>query len=685
MAYKSQYVPIRYQSTSSGRPREAKDSELNQISNALSNFNKSFSVFTESYKTKQQDEAQDVFDNLKAQGITNPDEIKKMIDSGDERVANLKGHYAKAVIDANFGLSHAIEDFNNIETNVANITGGDETGEAMANLNVDSLFQTEDGNPLRVLDTQTKSYTRAYTDSMNQMRLKLDEKVSVAKGLLLNKQTNDAAFVMIGKAWEQSGGQGLKDLRLDKVVNEKFVNKNDYDKNVLNYLEQRATLIANGIVSDPSEFKTIVEYIKGKRGQDGKIPSFLQTPEHQEQATKIITAITKAVSSGTKKLNIEKMFFDGEGHKDIWNGEKISETDKKLAQDSIYNKIITLVDEEAKTWESNPANRGETFPKEDKVNAYIASIMSKNATVFYPWKEELELGIGLINNTNIFQIDQVPQFVKGYEKFKMLKRLGQDNNPVADYLTGKEEIFYEGVLALEKNGTELQDAVATMWKIQNLPDAVARFENTNDEIQSEIEASFKFWFKDDADTTFQVQEAIRIAKIFVATGTSETLAKDKAIKMIKKSYIAVDGILWNKRKMPGLDGDASYHADLTKKSVFLSMEVANKSNSFYAPEDLVLAPWFGNMFVVMDRNTMSPVSIDGKAYAFSYTEIFNNNSEFNKKFLDTSEWNNVLKERNEKLLKLYSGENVPTFENVDDLKAYNEMREGFKVVTEWAI
>ena len=79
---------------------------------------------------------------------------------------------------------------------------------------------------------------------------------------------------------------------------------------------------------------------------------------------------------------------------------------------------------------------------------------------------------------------------------------------------------------------------------------------------------------------------------------------------------------------------------------------------------------------------MSPVSIDGKAYAFSYTEIFNNNSEFNKKFLDTSEWNNVLKERNKKLLKLYSGENVPTFENVDDLKAYNEMREGFKVVTE---
>jgi len=681
MAYKSQYVPVRFQATSTGRPREAKDFELNQISNALSNFNKSFSNFTSAYKKEQQNEAQDVFDNLKAQGITDPDEIKKLIDNKDPRVANLKGYYAKAVVDANFGLAHAIEDFNSVETKVANITGGDETGESMANLNVDSLFQTEDGNPLRVLDTQTKSYTRAYTDSMNQMRLDLDAKVSKAKGLLMNKQTNDAAFLMIGKAWEQGGADGLKELRFDKVVSEKFVNKNDYDKNVLNYLEQRATLIANGVVGDPSEFKKIVDYLKGKRGQDGKIPSFLETPGTQEQATKIITAITSAVNSGTKKVNVEKMFFEGVGHKEIYNGQKVSESDKKIAQDSIYNKIVTLVDEEAKIWESNPANRGQKFPKEDKVNAYIASIMSKNATVFYPWKEELELGIGLINNTNIFQVDQVPQFIKAYNKFKMLKRLGQDNNPVADYLTGKEEIFYEGVLALEKNGMELNDAVAKMWQVQNVPSAVKVFEQPDDEIQSGIEEKFKFWFKDDADTTAQVQEAIRIAKVFMITGVNETLATQKAIDMVTKSYIAVDGILWNKRKMPGLDGDATFHKELTQKSIYLSEEVAKKSK-FYEPEDLVLAPWFGNMFVVMDRNTMAPVSVEGKSFAFTYSEIFNNNSKFNKAFLDNANWNKVLKERNEKLLKLYKGEELPQYNEVDDINAYNEMKDGLKIVKE---
>jgi len=675
MAYKSQYVPVRFQATSTGRPREAKDSELNQISNALSNFNKSFSNFTSAYKKEQQNEAQDVFDNLKAQGITDPDEIKKLIDNKDPRVANLKGYYAKAVVDANFGLAHAIEDFNSVETKVANITGGDETGESMANLNVDSLFQTEDGNPLRVLDTQTKSYTRAYTDSMNQMRLDLDAKVSKAKGLLMNKQTNDAAFLMIGKAWEQGGADGLKELRFDKVVSEKFVNKNDYDKNVLNYLEQRATLIANGVVGDPSEFKKIVDYLKGKRGQDGKIPSFLETPGTQEQATKIITAITSAVNSGTKKVNVEKMFFEGVGHKEIYNGQKVSESDKKIAQDSIYNKIVTLVDEEAKIWESNPANRGQKFPKEDKVNAYIASIMSKNATVFYPWKEELELGIGLINNTNIFQVDQVPQFIKAYNKFKMLKRLGQDNNPVADYLTGKEEIFYEGVLALEKNGMELNDAVAKMWQVQNVPSAVKVFEQPDDEIQSGIEEKFKFWFKDDADTTAQVQEAIRIAKVFMITGVNETLATQKAIDMVTKSYIAVDGILWNKRKMPGLDGDATFHKELTQKSIYLSEEVAKKSK-FYEPEDLVLAPWFGNMFVVMDRNTMAPVSVEGKSFAFTYSEIFNNNSKFNKAFLDNANWNKVLKERNERLLKLYKGEELPQYNEVDDIVKYENMKSG---------
>ena len=44
MAYESQYKPVYYQRTSTGRPREAKDSELNQISNSLKNFNKSFDV-----------------------------------------------------------------------------------------------------------------------------------------------------------------------------------------------------------------------------------------------------------------------------------------------------------------------------------------------------------------------------------------------------------------------------------------------------------------------------------------------------------------------------------------------------------------------------------------------------------------------------------------------------------------
>ena len=686
MAYKSQYVPVRFQATSTGRPREAKDSELNQISNALKNFDKSFANFTEAYKTEQQNEAQDVFDNLKTQGITDPDEIKKMIDSGDERVANLKGYYTKAVVDANFGLSHAIEDFNNIETQVSNITGGDETSEAMANLDIDSLFQSKDdlgeptGNPLRNLETQTKSYTRAYTDSMNQMRLKLEEKQSIAKGLLLNKQTNDATFLMIGKAWEQNGIDGLKELRADKVVQEKFTNKDDWNKNVLNYLEQRATLIASGIIDNPAEFQKIITYLTSKRGKDDELPSMLQTPGTQEQATKILKSIATAVNSGSKKLNIEKMFFDGVGHKEVWNGEKISETDKKLAQDSIYNKIITLVDEEAKIWETNPANRGEKFPKEDKVNAYIASIMSKNAIVFYPWKEELELGIGLINNTNVFQVDQVPQFIKGYERFKMLKRLGQDNNPTADYLTGREEIFYEGVLALEKNGAEVQDAVATMWKIQNLPDVEKRFENVDDEIQSSIEEAFKFWFKDNADVTFQVQEAIRIAQIYIATGTNETAARDKAIEMIQKSYIAVDGILWNKRKMPGLDGDATFHQELTDKSKFLSANVAEKSNGFYEQDDLVLAPWFGNMFVVMDRNTMSPVSIDGQAYAFTYQDIFDGSSKFNKKYLDGAEWNNVLKERNEKMLKIIDDIDVPTINNIDDMNLYNQMQDDFKVV-----
>ena len=330
MAYKSQYKNISYQRTSTGRPREATDSELNQISNSLKNFNKSFANFTESYKKEQQSETQDVFDNLKAQGITDPDEIKKLVDKGDPRVENLKGYYSQAIVNANFGLSHAIQDFNSIQTKVSNITGGDEKGDAMANLDVDSLFQSVDendnptGNPMRDLSTQDKSYTRAYTDSINQMRVELDSKVALAKGLQLNRQTNATAFQIIAKSWEQGGAwteekavglggqykdkiihpstriQDLENLRTDKVVNEKFINKDSWNKQVLDYFEQVVALQDTGLIKDPESLSDIVTYLTSKRGSKKDLPSYLRTPNTQEQATKIIDAIKGKIATSSK-------------------------------------------------------------------------------------------------------------------------------------------------------------------------------------------------------------------------------------------------------------------------------------------------------------------------------------------------------------------------------------------------
>ena len=154
MAYKSQVKSVGYQRTSVGRQRTSPTNELSQIAESLKGFNKSFDKFTVNYKDEQQNDAQLVFDTLKTQGITDPEEIKKLIDKGDPRVANLKGYYTQAIVDSNFGLAHAIEDFNNINLQVADITGGDENGDAMANLDVNKLLQTDEGNPLRDLNTQ---------------------------------------------------------------------------------------------------------------------------------------------------------------------------------------------------------------------------------------------------------------------------------------------------------------------------------------------------------------------------------------------------------------------------------------------------------------------------------------------------------------------------------------------------
>ena len=671
MAYESQYKPVYYQRTSTGRPREAKDSELNQISNSLKNFNKSFAKFTENYKTEEQNEAQDVFDNLKAQGITDPDEIKKLIDKGDPRVANLKGYYTQAVVNSNFGLSHAIEDFNNINTKVTNITGGDEKGDAMANLDIDSLFQSVDengnatGNPIRDLSTQDKSYTRAYTDSMNQMRVQLEEKVSVAKGLKLNRETNASAFQIIAKSWEQGGAwseekavgpggseketifhnstrvQDMEKLRTDKVVNEKFINKDEWNKQVLDYFEQVVALQDTGLITDPGMLTDIVTYLTMKRGKDSKLPSYLRTPKTQEQATKIIDDIKGTVATSSKLAIGIDLISKGHAYKKDETAFTDSSGNTKigLSDDDINDSIVAWEQTILTPHINNMIANGD-IPKD--LGSFTKfqltqKMLDANGIQHPTWKNEITMGFDSINvikvagNDDTIDPDGIDIFTRGFERYQQLRTVYGDKVPTK-YASTNAATFYEIVNNLMRNTNMGQDrAIMKAYEAVNNP--TSKYANTNvnkDDVYDDVKGKFDKWFDegipwisgvigvnkedlpkwvqaitrdkpafdwDSVDMTFVSQRATMTAVTMMKAGMNKEDAIKFAIEEVATRHTLIDGVLINNSAFPAADP-----TKLTEKSQAISKKFETVWMEKYK-EDGKLEGFFneGDIPLVKDR------------------------------------------------------------------------------------
>ena len=282
--YNSPMKRIYYQSSSGGRPRDPSgDSEAMDLAKSLINFSDEIRQTAYSDAEHNKKDAQVVFDTLKAQGITDPDEIKKLIENDDERVKPLKKRYTQSVIDSNFGLSHAVQDFKLLNTKITSIVGDDDKGEAMANLDIDGLLKEITNG--RNLNDQSISYNRGYTESLNNLRLDLDEKKSKAKGYVILNKTNQSIFEQIGVTWENNGARtedntitienmsppfnkkvkgevkNFPSKRIDmiemlfknKVQSDKFITAKMFNTQLLNYFEQRADLKKTGIITDPEE------------------------------------------------------------------------------------------------------------------------------------------------------------------------------------------------------------------------------------------------------------------------------------------------------------------------------------------------------------------------------------------------------------------------------------------------
>lgn len=636
--------------TNAGKPNINRDSESNQIARALGSFDKTFAKFSTAYGDEKKEKAQTVFARLENEGITDPKEIKKLIDKNDPRVADLQNQWATSVVDVNFAVTHAINDANQVKKNIFEIIGNEtDTGLTMADVNLDEQF----GKVTRDFTNMSNSYVRAYDSAWSKVKLDLQADKLEADAVQLNLNKRSAAHTQVVDSWEKTSGKRSDMLKLwyNSKTDKKgkgFLLPEEANKTILNFLEERATT-----TTDVAELKEIYNIVLEKRGKKSELPSFRNDINHQEQSTRILTKLKRKVNNVKNKVNVEQMFYDGLSHKSIYKGQSVSETDKKLAEESIYKKLSLYVDEQAeKHYAENPHHHPnqKDFDKEILLDSYVASLMSINARVFTPWKDELDKGLGVINNTNIFDIEKVEDFKIGYERFKKLKALGQDNSPTADYLSGKAEIFYEGVLTLEEvGGFDTNQAVTKMWQIINSPDQYKEFESDSDTTLSDLESKFAPWFGENADVTMQVQEALRLTRIFKLTGVNEDIARAKAIDLVGKSYVQVDGMLWNRRNMP--NGNPANAKELTKRSQFISNEVAKTTNGMYEAVDLVLAPFYGNQFVVMARDTMAPIQVNGRAFAFSYADVIGNKGEL-ATMVNKADWNKILKERNNGILKI---------------------------------
>ena len=638
--------------TNAGKPSIERNSESKQIAQALGSFDKTFAKFSEAYGDEKKLKAESTFARLESEGITDPNEIKKLIDKNDPRVLDLQNQWATSVVDVNFAVTHAINDANQVKKSIFEIIGNEtDTGLTMADVNLDDEFAKVSRN----FNDMSNSYARAYDSAWSKVKLDLqaDKLEADAKRENLNKRS--AAHTQVVDSWEKTEGSRSDMIKLwyNSKTDKKgkgFLLPEEANKTILNFLEERVQT-----TKDVKELKEIVDIVLEKRGKKSELPSFRNDLNHQEQATKILKSVNTKVKTVKKGVDVEQMFYEGKAHKTIYQGESVSDTDKKKAEESIYQKLSLFVDGEAKKhYDEFPHHHPhqKDFDKETLLDSYVASLMSINARVFTPWKDELDKGIGIINNTNIFEIDKVEDFKIGYERFKKLKALGMDNSPTADYLSGKEEVFYEGVLTLEEvGGFDTNQAVTKMWQIMNSPEQYKEFSNDSEAIQAEIEDKFDpmLWFGTPADVTMQVQEAIRLTRIFKLTGVSETLAKSKAIELVAKSYVSVDGMLWNRRNMP--NGNPAIAKELTKRSQFISNEVAKTTNGMYEAVDLVLAPFYGNQFVVMARDTMAPIQVNGRAFAFSYSEVIGNQGEL-ATMVQNADWNQVEKERNDGILRI---------------------------------
>ena len=668
---------VYYQSTVATNLKAPKTNELLQIAESMRGFNRSFDKYVDKNLKDIRTEAQTAFDVLKNDGITDPDEIKKLMDANDPRTAPLKEKYAENVLNVNFGMSHALQDIETLNQTAPN---------DMETADLDAWYGTVE----RSFDGKGESYKRGYVSVMGEaksswqgVQLKAQEEGKI-------KALENTVYTKFQQAWSADPSATIPDIiaNVEAVWRDEVgkmkdysamsgkanpINPNAANAILLNMLEQ-AIVTSDG---NPKTLKAVEAYLNHKRGAKGELPSFLNTSTTADKSASILKQIRTIAKKSVVDLAPATALLNGNARsanlskKDLRSGVEI------IKNDFVAKELAKLNDTE------NPALKGVTLSEEQKnVMAYIAAenklmdLARRNGVVIPQMEDTLLAGIAAPNNDEIYDEAGMDRVTLGYKLWQKMNQKGIVNNPAADYLSDSQEAYYKSIDLLMTTGeNDLSTAAIKAWKAQQLGNNYWKEVISLTDFNKELDG-----FELDGGNLNGIARvnARGLLQMYLNSGVALDQAVDATQQHLESTYVIINDQVWNKRKFPMASTDL---ANLETKSAMLAISVA-KQFPQYDADDLTLVPYLDGTFVMVDSlgkpildlvETLNPKGETVKTrMTYTHEEVFGTGKgTIAGRMADQGVENLVAKSYNEKIrmLEEIAFSKVPTVVSTDDNQA----------------
>jgi hypothetical protein len=389
----------------------------------------------------------------------------------------------------------------------------------------------------------------------------------------------------------------------------------------------------------------IVTYLTAKRGKDGSLPSYLRTPQTQEQATNIIKGIKGRVAGSTKIATTIDLLTKGEAYKkdEVVYLDKNGNQKTGLGEGDLAEGIVTWSTNLARPHIEQEVANG-NIPKDLQEMALFqltSKMLDSNGVVHPTWKNELSMGFTSLNvikaagNDATLDPNGVDIFDRGLARWTKLN-MNYGGKIPGKYLSTEESTFYQSVDNLMRN-TNMGKEAAILKTFEAVTNPTFNHANKlvdKDKIQKSIRSQFNKWgderdgspitgllflddentwdmFKasnpkfrwEDVDMSVLQQRAEMTAMTMYKSGANNLEdSVEWAIKEVVSRHTLVDGTMVNNSSFPNVSSET-----LTDNSRFVAKAFAKVWEDKYRAEgrdDNMLEEGAFNPFKANDRGDL---------------------------------------------------------------------------------